>query len=87
MKQLSVGLSKEVLIHICMLLPLLKSEFLYVQAGCDVRTECQVQYVVKNPYDTCQEEDINNRKRRWRVYLDEIDYITCDFVVLSGKKQ
>ena len=58
-----------------------------LQAGCDVRTECQVQYVVKNSYYTCQEEGRNSRKRRWRIYLDEIDYITSDFVVLSGRKQ
>jgi len=45
------------------------------QAGCEVRTECQVQYVVKNPYYTCQEEGRNSRKRRWHVYLDGIDYI------------
>ena len=57
-----------------------------LQAGCDIRTECQVQYVVKNPYDTCQEGK-NSKKRRWRVYLNEIDYITSDFVVLSGTKQ
>ena len=58
-----------------------------LQAGCEVRTECQVQYVVKNSYDTCQEEGKNSKKRRWRVYLNEIDYITSDFVVLSGTKQ
>ncbi|KAK9985861.1 hypothetical protein SO802_030812 [Lithocarpus litseifolius] len=55
-----------------------------LQVGCEVRTECQVQYVVKNPYDTCQEEGKNSKKRRWRVYLNEIDYITSDFVVLSA---
>ncbi|XP_075638209.1 uncharacterized protein LOC142610304 isoform X3 [Castanea sativa] len=51
---------------------------------CEVRTECQVQYVVKNPFYTSQEDGINSRKRRWCVYLDEIDYITSDFVVLSA---
>uniref|UniRef100_A0A2N9IZP7 Cholesterol oxidase n=1 Tax=Fagus sylvatica TaxID=28930 RepID=A0A2N9IZP7_FAGSY len=56
----------------------------YNAKRCDVKTECQVQYVVKSPYDTCQEEGRNSRKRRWHVYLDEIDYITCDFVILSA---
>ncbi|KAK4833807.1 hypothetical protein QYF36_011708 [Acer negundo] len=54
-----------------------------IQAGCIVKTECQVQFVVKNPYDSFQEGK-TNRKRRWLVYLNEIDYITSDFVVLSA---
>ncbi|KAK3226904.1 hypothetical protein Dsin_006766 [Dipteronia sinensis] len=54
-----------------------------IQAGCIVKTECQVQFVVKNPYDSFQEGK-TSRKRRWLVYLNEIDYITSDFVVLSA---
>ncbi|KAK0584231.1 hypothetical protein LWI29_009700 [Acer saccharum] len=54
-----------------------------IQAGCIVKTKCQVQFVVKNPYDSFQ-EGITNRKRKWLVYLNEIDYITSDFVVLSA---
>jgi hypothetical protein len=57
-----------------------------MQAGCHVITECEVQNVVKNSYEICQEEGIIGRKRRWHVYLNEIDCITADFVVLSGTK-
>ena len=56
-----------------------------IQAGCHIITECEVQYVVKNPYEICQEEGkIGGKRRRWRVYLNEIDCITADYVVLSG---
>lgn len=52
-----------------------------------MRTGCQVNYVVKNP-DGEFEETTNKRRgrrgRRWRVYLDNFEYITTDFVVLSG---
>ncbi|XP_021622108.2 uncharacterized protein LOC110622057 isoform X2 [Manihot esculenta] len=54
-----------------------------VQAGCTVRTECQVQYLTENMHEVLEEGRII-RKRRWRVYLNEIDYITSDFVILSG---
>ncbi|XWS66640.1 hypothetical protein CRYUN_Cryun05aG0217700 [Craigia yunnanensis] len=54
-----------------------------MQAGCIVKTECQVQYVIKNPYETGQEGEIGG-KRRWLVYLNEIDYIKADFVILSA---
>ncbi|KAG2683001.1 hypothetical protein I3760_10G011700 [Carya illinoinensis] len=55
-----------------------------IEAGCDVKTECQVHYVVKNPYQNFQECIISKKRRRWHVYLNEIDYITADFVVLSA---
>lgn len=51
-----------------------------IQAGCIVKTECQVQYVVKNQYETGQP----GGERRWLVYLNEIDYIKADFVILSA---
>ncbi|GKV31847.1 hypothetical protein SLEP1_g40510 [Rubroshorea leprosula] len=54
----------------------------YQQAGCIVKTECQVQYVVKNLYDIFQERKVG-RKRRWCVYLNEVDCILADFVILS----
>ena len=57
-----------------------------MQAGCIVKTECQVQYVVKNLYETGHEGEVGG-KRRWLVYLNEIDYIKADFVILSGMKQ
>ncbi|XP_034229627.1 uncharacterized protein LOC117638642, partial [Prunus dulcis] len=53
-----------------------------IQAGCIVKTQCQVQYVIRNTYDN--EGKSGSRKRRWRVYLNEIDYVTSDFVILSG---
>ncbi|XP_065855070.1 uncharacterized protein [Euphorbia lathyris] len=54
-----------------------------VQAGCTVRTECQVQYVVENACEV-QQDRISGKRKRWRVYLNEIDYITSDFVILSA---
>ncbi|XWS43392.1 hypothetical protein CRYUN_Cryun16bG0099400 [Craigia yunnanensis] len=54
-----------------------------MQAGCIVKTECQVQYVVKNPYETGHKGEVGG-KRRWLVYLNEIDYIKADFVILSA---
>ncbi|XP_011004208.1 PREDICTED: uncharacterized protein LOC105110751 isoform X2 [Populus euphratica] len=54
-----------------------------IQAGCTIRTKCQVQYVIKNPDGICQPGGIS-RKRRWRVYINEIDYITSDWVILSA---
>ncbi|XP_052310139.1 uncharacterized protein LOC18100631 isoform X4 [Populus trichocarpa] len=54
-----------------------------IQARCTIRTKCQVQYVIKNPHGICQPGGIS-RKRRWRVYINEIDYITSDWVILSA---
>lgn len=48
-----------------------------MQEGCVIKTECQVQYVVEN--------SDNRKRRRWLVFFNEIDYVECDFVVLSGK--
>lgn len=47
-----------------------------IQEGCDIKTECQVQYVVEN--------SDKKKKRRWLVFFNEIDYVECDFVVLSA---
>ncbi|XP_050945050.1 uncharacterized protein LOC103500910 isoform X5 [Cucumis melo] len=52
-----------------------------IQAGCVVHTTCQVQYVVKN---SPNQEGRTSQKRRWSVYLNEIDFIACDFVILSA---
>lgn len=50
-----------------------------------MKTKCQVRYVVESPDDICKEEKISKKgRRRWLVFFDETDYITCDFVVLSG---
>ena len=58
-----------------------------MQAGCTVRTGCQVKYVVENTHEILQQDQISGKRRRWRVYLNEIDYITSDFVILSGMKK
>ncbi|KAF5940564.1 hypothetical protein HYC85_021731 [Camellia sinensis] len=57
-----------------------------VQAGCTIKTQCQVQYVVQNPDYICEKEDKVSRKKRrlWHIYLNEIDYVASDFVILSG---
>ncbi|GMI65940.1 hypothetical protein HRI_000263300 [Hibiscus trionum] len=52
------------------------------QAGCTIKTECEVQYVIKNPFEAGQDGKIGGR--RWFVYLNEIDYIKADFVILSA---
>ncbi|XP_072965790.1 uncharacterized protein [Typha angustifolia] len=52
-----------------------------IQAGCIVKTERQVLYVLENL------DGINGRKqqrRRWRVYFDNLEYISADFVVLAA---
>ncbi|KAK8971454.1 Long-chain-alcohol oxidase FAO1 [Platanthera guangdongensis] len=53
------------------------------KAGCVVKTERKVQYIVKN---SCEVHELNgkNHQRRWRLYLDDLDYISADFVVLSA---
>ncbi|CAL5419653.1 unnamed protein product [Camellia sinensis] len=60
--------------------------FKNVAAGCTIKTQCQVQYVVQNPDYICEKEDKVSRKkrRRWHIYLNEIDYVASDFVILSG---
>lgn len=55
-----------------------------MQEGCTIKTECEVQYVVKNLDKTSKEEIISTKKRRWLVFFNEIDHVKCDFVVLSG---
>ncbi|CAK9167617.1 unnamed protein product [Ilex paraguariensis] len=60
--------------------------FSALQAGCTIKTECQVQYVVRNPDDTCKEEEkiCRKRRRRWLVFFNETDFVTSDFVILSA---
>lgn len=56
------------------------------QAGCTIRTECEVQYVVRNDDDVCREGGgfTARSKRRWLVFLNEFDYVASDIVILSG---
>ncbi|KAL7582572.1 uncharacterized protein LOC111882597 isoform X1 [Lactuca sativa] len=55
--------------------------FSAVEAGCSIKTDCEVKYVVKNPNDT---NTHRKRARRWLVYLNETDYLQSDFVILSA---
>lgn len=48
----------------------------WLQAGCTIRTGCEVQYVVRNEDEGSQ--------RRWLVFVNDFDYIETDIVVLSG---
>ncbi|KAI3871972.1 hypothetical protein MKX03_016745 [Papaver bracteatum] len=55
---------------------------LAVQAGCTINTECEVQFLVKNC--ECRSEISRKQKRRWRVYTNDIDYVTADFIIISA---
>ncbi|XP_059646651.1 long-chain-alcohol oxidase FAO2-like [Cornus florida] len=57
-----------------------------IQTGCTIKTECQVCYVGKNTNELRKDDERISRKRRrrWLVFLNEIDYITSDFVILSA---
>ncbi|XP_050227475.1 uncharacterized protein LOC126677072 isoform X2 [Mercurialis annua] len=55
-----------------------------VQAGCTVITKSQVKYVYENTHEILQQDRIKGKRRRWCVYLNEIDCITSDFVILAA---
>ncbi|KAK6147228.1 hypothetical protein DH2020_018140 [Rehmannia glutinosa] len=57
-----------------------------IQAGCTIKTECEVQYMVRNKDDSSKEEGRfkTRSQRRWLVFLNEFDYIECDIVILSA---
>ncbi|RVW48098.1 hypothetical protein CK203_073501 [Vitis vinifera] len=57
-----------------------------MQAGCTVKTGCQVWFVVKNLDDIGEEEGRISRKtrRRWLVFFNETEYVPSDFVILSA---
>ncbi|XP_057857842.2 uncharacterized protein LOC131066953 [Cryptomeria japonica] len=61
---------------------------LAIEAGCEIKTECQVRFIVENleeSLQTCCCRSMNKRpKRRWRVHLDELQYLSSDFVILSA---
>lgn len=52
-----------------------------------VRTERKVLYVLENPEINSEKYDGAKQQRRWRVYFDDLEYISADFVVLSGKRR
>lgn len=59
---------------------------MFVQAGCTVITECEVEYIVEDVnYDFGEDGVINKKqRRRWRLYFNELEYVTADYVVLAG---
>ena len=50
-----------------------------------VKTERKVLYILENPSINSEEHDGAKQQRRWRVYFDNLEYTTADFVVISGK--
>ncbi|KAL3642697.1 hypothetical protein CASFOL_013512 [Castilleja foliolosa] len=59
-----------------------------IQAGCTIKTECEVQYIVRNYRDdSCKDDGGFKRRspsRRWLVFLNEFHYIEADIVILSA---
>lgn len=49
-----------------------------------VKTEKKVHYIVEEPTEVCHHSD-KNHLRRWRVYFNDLEYISADFVVISGE--
>ncbi|KAI3471794.1 hypothetical protein Pfo_028447 [Paulownia fortunei] len=56
-----------------------------IQAGCTIKTVCEVQYVVRNEDDNFKEEGgfKGRSPRRWLVFVNEFDYVASDIVILS----
>ncbi|GFQ04875.1 long-chain-alcohol oxidase fao1 [Phtheirospermum japonicum] len=53
-----------------------------IQVWCSIKTECEVQYVVRNyKDDSCKRR---SSSRRWLVFLSEFDYVESDIVILSA---
>ncbi|KAI3837026.1 hypothetical protein MKW98_005359 [Papaver atlanticum] len=59
---------------------------LAVQFGCTIKTECEVQFIVRNFEEICEgiKGNSRKRKRRWRIYYSDIDYVASDFIVISA---
>ncbi|KZV40453.1 hypothetical protein F511_41770 [Dorcoceras hygrometricum] len=56
-----------------------------IQAGCTIKTECEVQYVVRNRYEDYEEGSFKTgSRRRWLVFFNEIDYVASDIVIISA---
>lgn len=49
-------------------------------------TQCEVQYIVKDVAEEYVGGNVISGKKlqRWRVYVDNLEYVRADFVVLSG---
>ncbi|XXG62726.1 hypothetical protein AAC387_Pa05g1039 [Persea americana] len=59
---------------------------LAIEAGCKVKTQCRVQYIVKDVDEDWVGGDVTRgqKPRTWRVFLDSLEYVCADFVVLSA---
>ncbi|KAI5062480.1 hypothetical protein GOP47_0023019 [Adiantum capillus-veneris] len=66
-----------------------------VQAGAEIRTECAVSFIARAPAEEdsyvcdsvgegCSRHDYSEPEIRWRIYLNEVDYLTADFVILAA---
>ncbi|KAJ8639856.1 hypothetical protein MRB53_016550 [Persea americana] len=57
-----------------------------LKAGCRVITQCQVQHIVKDVDEDWVGGDVTRgqKPRTWRVFLDNLEYVCADFVVLSA---
>ncbi|XXG62627.1 hypothetical protein AAC387_Pa05g0950 [Persea americana] len=56
------------------------------QAGCTVMTECEVQCIVEDVDDNYDDDGVIRKKqrRRWRIYFNDLEYVSADYVVLAG---
>lgn len=57
-----------------------------LQAGCTVMTECEVQCIVEDVDDNYDDDGVIRKKqrRRWRIYFNDLEYVSADYVVLAG---
>lgn len=55
-----------------------------LQAGCAIRTESEVRYLVRSPEGECGDDKTIRTRKRWRIYFNDFDYIASDFVVVSA---
>ncbi|XP_039122109.1 uncharacterized protein LOC120258737 [Dioscorea cayenensis subsp. rotundata] len=58
-----------------------------IQAGCVVKTECEIIYIIKTDAQGDGEENRCNsikENRRWKVHFDNLEHVSADFVILSA---
>ncbi|KAH7447450.1 hypothetical protein KP509_01G107600 [Ceratopteris richardii] len=57
------------------------------KVGCAIHTNCEVRFILPNfhhPHKAPEVSYSQNGHRRWRVYLDDVRFITADFVVIAA---
>lgn len=49
-------------------------------------TECEVQCIVEDVNDNYGDDGVISQKqrRRWRIYINDLEYVSADYVVLAG---